>query len=169
MDDIKSNRKKALILTAVAIVLLVVGALMLSKPISYGLNYDHASMYESVDFKGSLIFYQDNTMLVRNTNFNEELKSYYYYKDGYIFFTIAETEEEYREEVAAIDNDFEGAVNSPFYASKINAFSIISVGVDGYKSVYNCEPVIMIAIIGAFIELSLVVTAVSFWKKVIKK
>ena len=58
-----------------------------------------------------MIFYADNTMAIRNTNFDEEYKSYYYYKDGYIFFPLAEAE--YEAEVSAINEDFEAAVNAP--------------------------------------------------------
>ena len=68
---------------------------------------------------------------------------------------MAETEEEYQEEVANINADFEGAVNAPFYASKINAFKLVSVGPDGYTMVYTCTPAIVFAIIGGVVELAL--------------
>ena len=61
-----------------------------------------------------------------------------------MFFIFSETEEDYNAEVAAINADFEGAVNTPFYGSKINVFRHASEGLDGYRSVYICQ----LAVIG---------------------
>ena len=94
-------------------------------------------------------------MLIHNTNFDEEYTVFYYYKNGYIFFVLAQTEAEYQEEVAAINDDFEGAVNAPFYASKVNAFRLSSEGPDGYKSVYFCQASVMMLVAWAAIELVL--------------
>lgn len=99
-------------------------------------------------------------MVIRNTNLGEEFQSFYYYKDGYIFFTLAETEEAYKTEVEAINADFEGAVNSPFYASKINAFRLSSEGPDGYQSVYICQQATFMAIIGGAVDLVLMALAI---------
>ena len=149
-------RNKALIFAVVAIVLLVVGMIALANPISYGSSYYNASMYEGDDFNGTMIFYPDNTLVLSNTTFDEEIKFFYYYKDGYIFISVAETEAEYEAEVAAINEDFEGAVNTPFYASKINLFRMSAEGPDGYKSVYLCQTAIMIAVIVSVLELGLI-------------
>ena len=154
--------RAALILALVAAVLLVAGIYGMTRPMSYGSEYYHASFYEGEDFNGSMTFYADNTMVIRNTNLDEEYKSYYYYKDGYIFFTLAQTEKEYQEEVAAIEADFEGAVYAPFYASKIDALRLSSVGPDGFRSVYACQASIMMLVIWGAFELALVVSAVSF-------
>ena len=160
MNKMRSRRITALILAVVAIALLVVGIYGMTRPMTYEYSYYHASFYEGEDFSGTMSFYSDNTMVVRNTNLSEEYKSYYYYKDGYIFFPLAETEEEYQEEVAAINEDFEGAVNAPFYASKINVFRLYSEGPDGYASVYLCQLPMMMVTIWGIIELALIVFAI---------
>lgn len=155
MKKIMLCRKKVLILVA-AIVLLVIGIYGMTRPIFYGASYYHASFYDGNDFNGTMKFYTDNTVVIRNTNFDEEIKSFYYYKNGYVFFCSAQTEEEYKAEVAVIDADFEKAVNSPFYASKINVFKLTSEGPDGYKSIYLCQNSMMMAVVCGAIELTLV-------------
>ena len=161
MNKMRSCRKTARILAVTAIILLIVGIYGMTRPMSYGTDYYHAAFYEGEDFNGTMAFYSDNTMVIRNTNFDGEYKSYYYYKNGYIFFTLAQTEAEYQEEVTAINADFEGAVNAPFYASKINAFRLSSEGPDGYKSVYICQlPVMMLVVWGA-VELALIGFAIA--------
>ena len=157
----KSNRTKVLILAVIAIIWLVVGTYGITRPIAYGVNYYHATMYEGDDFNGTMIFHPDGTMIVRNTNFNEDLALRYYYKDGYIFFPMPDTDAEYTSEVAAINADFEGAVNSPFYASKINAFQLSSEGLDGYQSVYLCQISIMMVVFWGIIELVLIGIAIA--------
>ena len=156
MNKMKSSRKTVPILAIAAIVLLVVGIYAMTRPISYGADYYHASFYEGDDFHGTMTFYDDNTVVVCNTNLDEEMKFFYYYKNGYVFLILAETEEGYKEEVAAIDGDFEGAVNTPFYASKINAFRNASEGLDDYKTVYLCQSAIMMAVVWGAIELVLI-------------
>ena len=161
MDKMSSWRVASLILAVIAAVLLVAGIYGMTRPMSYGSEYYHASFYEGEDFNGSMVFYADNTMVIRNTNLDEEYKSYHYYKDGYIFFTLAQTEKEYREEVAAIEADFEGAVDAPFYASRINVFRLSSVGPDGFRSVYACQVSIMMLVIWGAVELALIGSAIS--------
>ena len=161
MSKMKSNRKKAWILAIAAMVLLVVGIYGLTRPVAYDSSYYHATFFEGEDFNGTMVFHPDNTMAVRNTNMEEEYRSYYYYKNGYIFFTLATTEAEYSEEVAAINADFEGAVNAPFYASKINAFRLSSEGPDGYRSVYLCQSAMMMAVAWGVLELVLAGFAVT--------
>ena len=68
---------------------------------------------------------------------------------------MAETEEAYQKEVESINADFEGAVNLPFYASKINAFKLVSTGPDGYTMTYTCTPAIVFAVVGGVVELAL--------------
>ena len=155
----KSNRTKALILIVIAIIWLVAGIYGMTRPIAYGVNYYHATMYEGDDFNGTMIFHPDNTMVVRNTNFDEELAMRYYYKDGYVFFPMPDEDAEYASEVEAILADFEGAVNAPFYASKISGFQLSSEGLDGYQSVYLCQIALMMAVLWGFIELVLIVVA----------
>ena len=161
MNKMRSCRITALILAVMAIALLAVGIYGMTRPMSYGSDYYHASFYEGEDFNGTMAFYSDNTMVIRNTNFDEDYKSYYYYKNGYVFFTLAQTEAEYQEEVAAINADFEGAVNAPFYASKINAFRLSSKGPDGYESVYICQNSVMMLLAWGVTELALIGFAIA--------
>ena len=81
-------------------------------------------------------FSKDGTMVARNSNNGLEMDAYYYYKDGYVFFTVAQTEEEYEEEIAHINENFEEACNTPFYADKINAFQLVMSGPDDYDIAY---------------------------------
>ena len=159
MKKSKSGKKTPLILLVIALILLVVGINVLAKPMTYGLNYDHVSMYEGDEFNGSMVFYSDNTMKIKNTNFDGEMESFYYYKDGYIFFIMVQTQEEYEAEAAAIDENFEEAVNTPFYASKINAFRLSSEAADGFKTVYVCKSAVFKAIVFGVVELVLIAVA----------
>ena len=156
MKKFLSGAKTAVVLLVVFVLLMGVYGFMMIRPISYGMAYDYITIYEDDEFCGSMTFYTDNTMLIRNTNFDTEIKSFYYFKDGYVFFVLAQTEEEYEEEVATINADFEGAVNSPFYAYKINAVRISSEGPDGYKSVYTCKPAVFLAVAGGIVGLTLI-------------
>ena len=145
-----------IVLAALAIALLVVSVYGMTLPMAYGASYYHASFYEGVDFNGTMVFYSDNTMVVRNTNFDEELTLLYYYKDGYIFFPVGETQEEHEKEVAFINENFEEAVNAPFYASRINPLRLYSDGPDGHRTVYLCLSSIMMLIPLAAIEVLLI-------------
>jgi hypothetical protein len=155
MKKFLSCIKTVIILFAVTILSLGFYAYMLARPVSYGMAYTNSSVYEGVEFEGRMEFYSDATMLTKNSSFNEGFKSYYYYKNGYIFSMMAQTEEEYQKEVENINANFEGAVNTPFYASKINAFELVPVGPDGYTMVYTCTPAIVFAVVGGVVELVL--------------
>ena len=155
MNSTRSCRIRALILVVVAIAWLAVGIFGMTRPMAYDTSYYHATFYEGEDFNGTMTFHKDNTMVVNNTNFDEGLQLLYYYKNGYIFFPVGMTQEEYEAEVAAIEADFEGAVNTPFYASKINSFQLSSEGLDGYTSVYICQSSVMMAIVWGVVELVL--------------
>ena len=156
MNSTRSYQMRALLFAVVAIAFLVVGIYGMTRPMSYESSYYHATFYEGEDFNGTMTFHRDNTMTLHNTNFEEGLKLFYYYKNGYIFFTMAQTEAEYQEEVAAIEADFEGAVNAPFYASRMNAFRLSSEGPDGFKSVYICQNSVMMLVAWCAIELVLI-------------
>ena len=155
MGKMISGRITVLLHSVVAIVVLLVGLYGLTRPLSYGCDYYHAVFYEGDDFNGTMTFYSDNTVVIRNTNFDEDIKFFYYYKNGYVFFGLSQTEEEFENEVAAINEDFEGAVNTPFYASEINAFRLSSEGLDGYKSVYLCQTSLVMALVWGATELVL--------------
>ena len=162
--------KKFLSCTKTAIALLIVAVLalgfytyMLARPISYGMGYHNKTAYDGGVFEGTIKFYPDGTMVNRNTNFEEAQEDRYYYKNGYVFSLMAQTDEEYDKEVAAIDADFDAAVKTPFYASKINAFKEVPVSVDGYTTVYTCTPAIIFAsVFGAFELILIGLTTVSF-------
>ena len=163
MKKILSCTKTAVILLLVTILALGFYTYMLARPISYAMPYHNEIVYEGVAFKGTLKFYPDGTMRNKNTNFDEEQKNYYYYKDGYIFALMAETDEAYEAEVAYINENFQEAVASPFYAAKINAFRQVAVGLDAYVTTYTCTGAIVFAIAGGVIALALIVlTAFSF-------
>ena len=168
MNNSRYYQIRALILVVLAIAVLAVGIYGMTRPLAYGCDYYHAVFYDGEDFNGTMTFYSDNTMVIRNTNFEEDIKFFYYYKNGYVFFGMSQTESEYQEEVAAIDADFEGALNTPFYASKINPFKLSSEGPDGYKSSYLCQSSIMMVVLLVAIELVLIgfgIAPVIFRKK----
>ena len=144
------------ILVMVTIISLGFYAYMLARPVSYGMGYHAETAYDGGTFEGTIKFNSDGTMVNINTNFDEALNSRYYYKDGYIFFTFAETDEDYEAEVAAINDNFEEAVNTPFYADEIDAFKLVAKEADGYTTVYTCTSAIIFAIAGAVVEVALI-------------
>ena len=163
MKNILSSKKTMIILLITLIIFSGVYTYMLARPISYGMSYQNKTEYVGGTFEGTMKFRADGTMVNKNTNFNKELKSRYYYKDGYVFFLVAETDEEYEEEISEINNNFNEAIKKPFYADKINCFKLVVSEGDGYATVYTCLSAIVFAIVGGVIELLLLAfTAVSF-------
>ena len=156
MKKILASMKTVTVLLVLTVVFLAFFVYMIARPISYGMEYHNETVYDGEVFEGTMKFGSDYTMLNRNSNFDEEMQSRYYYKDGYIFFTLAETAESYAEEVAWIEANFDEAVDAPFYASEINAFRLTSEGQDGYTSVYTCMPAIVFTVVGGVIELALI-------------
>lgn len=171
MKKILSNIKTVIGLLAVTTILLGFYIYMIARPVSYGMEYHTEYEYAGVPFEGTFIFNADGSMVNLNTNFDEELISRYYYKDGYVFFTMAETDAEYEKEVEWINSNFEKAINpveTPFYAGKINAFGLTSEGPDGFKVDYDCSNAVVFAVVGGVVEAMLIaLTCVSylFWKK----
>ena len=155
MKKFLSSTKTLSILLVVTIISLVFYAYMLARPISYGMNYHNETAYEGGVFEGTMKFDSDGSMVNRNTNFEEEMKSRYYYSDGYIFYTLAQTDEEYEEEVVSINENFDEAINTPFYADEINVFKLVAAEADGYSTDYICVFAIVFAIVGGIIELVL--------------
>ena len=163
MKKIFSNKITAVILLFVTLISIGFYIYMVARPISYGMSYKNKVVYEGVEFEGTLKYYPDGTVLIKNSNFDEEMKNYYYYKEGYVFSLMAQTKEEYNEEVSYINENFEEAVASPFYASKINAFKQAPDGLDEYVTTYTCNGAIVFAIAGGVVELVLmIVTVLSF-------
>ena len=163
MKKILSSTKTAIILLTVTVLSLGFYAYMLLRPISYGMGYHNVTDYEGGTFEGTMKFRADETMTNKNTNFEEEIKSHYYYKDGYVFFVMALTADDYDEEVKYINENFEEAINIPLYADKINAFKLVLEESDGFSAVYTCKPAIVFAIVVGSVELALVsLTVLSF-------
>ena len=147
-----THKATAAILAAFTLALVLFSVQIYARPISYGMSYEIVTEYEGEVFEGKLKYYPDGTVVNINTNYEEEMTFYYYYKDGYVFSLVAENEEEYEKEVAAIDENFEMAVRSPFYAAKINVFRQVNEGVDGYTTVYTCHSAITLAVIFGALE-----------------
>lgn len=155
-----SCTKTAIVFLIVTLVSLGSYTYMLARPISYGMEYYNETVYDGEAFEGTMVFHSDNSMTIKNINFDEEMESRFYYKEGYVFLTMAETDEEYEEEVSYIDANFEEAVKSPFYASEINSFRMIAEGGDGYTVVYTCKSAIVFAAVGGAVELVLLGLAI---------
>ena len=168
MKKILSCSKTAIILLCVTVLSLCFYTYMLSRPISYGMNYHNEMVYEGVVFEGNLKFDSDGKVFNNNTNFEETLEDYYYYKDGYVFILMAQTDEEYEAEVAYINENFDEAVAAPFYAAEINAFQYVAGGPDGFVTTYTCVGAIIFAVVSGVVALVLITLTVSsfvLWKK----
>lgn len=161
MKNILSYTKTAIILLLVTVHSLGFYAYMLARPISYGMSYHNKTVYKGVPFEGTLKFYPDGKVLNDNTNFEEAFEDYYYYKDGYVFTLMAETDEEFEAEVAHINDNFDEAVASPFYAAKINAFGQVAEGMDDYVTTYTCTGAVIFTVAGGVVALALIALTVS--------
>ena len=161
MKKFLSKTKTAIILLIVTILLTGSYVYLLTCPIAYGMKYRTETVYEGQVFEGVLKYSSDGKMTVKNTSFDEEMTFYYYYKDGYVFTLVATTDEEYEAAVAEINADFAGALDTPFYASKINAFKLVAEGEDGYVTTYTCMGAIVFAIVGGIDRLLLIALTVS--------
>ena len=161
MKNILSKTKTTIILLIVTVLFLGCYTYMIARPISYGMNYHNETVYEGVAFEGNLKFYPDGKVISQNTNFEEETTYYYYYKNGCVFTLMAETDEEYEAEIAYINENFDEAVASPFYATKTNAFKQVAVGMDEYATAYVCTGAIIFAAAGGVVVLALIAITVS--------
>ena len=163
MKNILSKTKTAIILLIVTVLLLGSYIWIVANPVTYGMKYRNETVYEGEVFKGSLKYSPDGKVISENTNFDEPLEMYYYYKDGYIFNLMAINDEEYESEVAYINENFDEAVASPFYAVKTNAFKQVAVGMDEDATTYTCIGAVIFAIVGGIDCLLLIaLTAYSF-------
>ena len=163
MKNILSQTKTAIILLIVTTLLLGSYICIIANPVTYGMKYRNETVYDGVVFKGSLKYSPDGKVISENTNFDEPLEMYYYYKDGYVFNLVATTDEEYEAEVAYINENFDEALASPFYAVKTNAFKQVAAGMDEDATTYTCTSAIVFAIVGGIDRLLLIaLTAYSF-------
>lgn len=161
MKKLLSCTKTAVILLLAALLCLGALAFILARPISYGMSYHTESTTNGITFEGTLIFDPDGTMLVKNPNFDMETKYRYYYKDGYVFTLLAQTDEEYDAEVAYINENFESALKTPFYSAKIDAFKQVAEEISGYAMIYTCQTAINLTIALGAISLALAILTVT--------
>ena len=161
MKNILSKTKTAIILLIVTVLLLGSYVYIIASPVTYGMKYRNETVYEGEVFKGSLKYSPDGKVISENTNFDEPFEMYYYYKDGYIFNLVATTDEEYEAEIAYINENFDEAVASPFYAVKTNAFKQVAAGMDEDATTYTCIGAIVFAVAGGVAALALIALTVS--------
>ena len=163
MKNMLSTTKIAIILLIVTVLLTGSYIYLLTCPIAYGMKYRNETVYEGQVFEGSLKYTADRKVISENTNFDEPVEMYYYYKDGYVFHLMATTDEGYEAEVAYINENFDASAATSFYASKINAFKQVAVGLDEDVTTYTCRSAIAFAIVGGVAALALTaLTASSF-------
>ena len=163
MKNILSKTPTAIILLIVTVLAIGCYACIVANPVTYGMKYRNETVYEGEVFKGSLKYSPDGKVISENTNFDEPLELYYYYKDGYVFNLLATNDEEYEAEVAAINANFDEAVATPLYAFKTNAFKLVAQGLDDDVITYTCGGAKTLAIVGAINRLLLIaLTAYSF-------
>ena len=155
MKNILSQTKTAIILLFITVLLLGSYVYMIARPISYGMSYYNSVVYEGVKFEGEIRFNSDGTVLSKNTNFEEPIEMYYYYKDGYVFTLVAKNEEERASEIAYINENFDEAIATPLYASKTSAFKQVAVGLDEEVTTYTCTGAIIFAVVGGVVWLAL--------------
>lgn len=156
MKSILANKKTLIALIAVTILLLGCYVYMLARPVSYGFAYRYESEYAGETFEGYMVFHWDGTMSFGNDNFEEEQEGRHYYKNGYLFHLLATTDEEYAEEVAYIDENFDEAIAYPFYAFETSAFKQTPAGIADADTTYTCTAAIVLAIVGGAVALALV-------------
>ena len=154
--------KIALALLIVTAITLGLYAYMLLRPVSHGMRYTAETEYLGETYTSTTVFRADNTSVTTSNSIDIELESFYFVKGGYLFLTYATTEEEYREEVEYIKENFEQAKEIPFYASRVNAFKLVNVAPDGFSTVYKCDTAVVLAILFGVVELMLIaLTAIS--------
>lgn len=168
MKRILSNKVTSIVLIILSALVLAALIFVATRPVSYGMEYRMETVYEGYEFEGTIIFEKDGYMTSSNSNFEEEREYRYYLKDGYYFFMSATADEEYDAEVEYINNNFDEALNTPFYAEKINAFKIIDGIEDDLDAEYICKSAIVLAIslaIACFVLIALSVLTVIMCKK----
>ena len=164
MKKILASIKTLIVLFALAFILLGFCTYLLSRPLSYGMAYQGVSEVGGEKFSVSMTFYFDGTVGVRNANFDGEVKSRYYYKDGYVFFTLAETDEEYEQEIAQINENFDDMIESPFYAARADAFGLTYGGMVDC----TCPSVVLLLVVCGALDLMLIaltVVSLALYKK----
>ena len=163
MKSLFAYKKTAVFLLVITILTSAVYGYLLTSPIAYGMPYRNETVYDGYSFEGVMYFEANGVLKNCNSTFEEVIESRYYYKGGYVFFLLATTDEEYAQEVAQINANFRGSVDTPFYAAKINAFKVVATGPDGYEMIYTCTPAFyQAAAAGAVILCLAGITVISF-------
>jgi hypothetical protein len=160
--------KATIILSFYTAIFLGIYLFVVTRPISYDLAYHNETVYEGVHYEGKIKLRRDGTMEVINAAFVEPAEFYWYYKGGYMFSLMAETEEEYEAEVAYINENFEAALEAPFYASKTNSFTMVSPN-DDYVLIYACKSIFVFAVCGGIILIAMIALTCSSWVYFIKE
>ena len=160
MKSILSNAKTAIILLIVTLLSIGFYTYMLVRPISYGMNYHIEMEYDSETFEGDVKYRRNGTLLNKNSNFDEETEEHYYYRDGYIFTLVAETETKREAEIAYINNNFDTLITTSISAFKTSAFKQTPAFDDSGVATYTCKGAVVFAIAGGVVELALVTLTV---------
>ena len=156
MKKLLSHTVTVVIFLVVTVVSLGFYAYMIARPISYGMGYYTETEYGGEIFEREMKFRRGGAVITTDGSYSDPMESRYYYKDGHVFMTLARTDEEYEEEVAYIEENFDLAIEAPFYATTTNAFRQVIVGIDGYTLVYTCRGAITFAIAFGIFEILLI-------------
>ena len=163
MKKLLSYAKTPILLLIVTLLLGGVYAYSILRPISYGMDYECKTVYQGFEFEGRIKFDSDTTMTTFNSGYEKGAKARYYYKNGYIFLTLAQTDEDFEKEIAEINKNFKEALKTPFYSAKVSAFKLVMESPDGYDLTYTCKGAIRLAIINGIAMLLLsALTVTSF-------
>lgn len=160
MKKFLTSKKTLTILLVITILMTAFYTYMLARPISYGMEYYVNEKVAGYDFESSIVFGRDNKLVLKNSNFDEPLENYYYYKNGYVFYATIETEEEYKAAVEEINKDWEAAINKPFFATKINAFTLTN-SIEDVTVVQHCQGAKTFAIAFGVLEVCLIALTVT--------
>ena len=155
MKKLLCSAKTLIVLLVVTVLSLGFYVYMLIRPVSYGMGYTNVTEYEGDVFKGTMKFKANGKMLNSNTNFDQVLKSRYFYFNGYVFYLASDTDEKCAEEIELIKKDFNNAIVVPFYSDEVNAFRLVASEGDGYSTVYTCKGAIAFAVVFGVIEVAL--------------
>lgn len=158
--NILSKTKTVIILLCITVLLVGSYIYIVASPITCGMKYRNESVYNGQTFEGSLKYSLDGKVISENTNFEEPIEMYYYYKDGYVFNLLATNDEEYEAEVAYINENFDEAMTTPFYAFKTNSLKQVAVGTDESVTTYTCIGGFIFAIVGGIDRLLLIALTV---------
>lgn len=175
MKKILSNKITLFLILAITILFLVFYIYMLARPISYGMEYSIADDVnfkvdgeeQSAYFESTTVFHNNNKVSIKNSNFDETIEYYYFYKDGYVVTCTAKNDAEYKAEVEEIQANWDNLIKDELYVSKINAFNLSSVS-DDIDMVQKCNDMITFSILAGILEvilIALTVTCFIFNKK----